>query len=1069
MKTQFLIILLAVLTAAFSSGCSKQGKAGKYLKSGERYLRAYKFEEARVVYLNVLRLQPSNTVALASLGAISREDGNFLRAFQFLKRAQEINPQDPLVAIEMGELQFFIGDHEKSRSEALNLLNKKQMIDRAARLLTLTSTAKPQLEEARLHLEPLVKANPASRTLNEAWGHWLLRQGQTNEAIASFQKAIDLDKNSEDAYIALASFYRSRNDLEEARKVLEEAGHHIPPASRSGLLLVDVLIKSGLIDETKKLLTQIVDRRPGFISAWTYQAEVEFVEKKFAEAAKRATHILSQDPTSYAALMMKGRVAMAGNQWKEAIEQFQQIIKFYPKAVEPRYQLAVAQLLNDEVALALMSLDSALQINPGHSGALLLRAQVHLRTGAISRAVQSLSDYVGGNSTNLQAYLLLAQAYMATNDSPQALQVYQKASTAFPKNPEPIFMSGMVHLYDKRTNEATQFFEKTLQVAPNFFPAVTRLAGIDVSRKNVPGAIQRVKSYLSGHTNAEALIVLARLTNLNGDAKEAEAILQQAVDLEAESGIATQELVKLYLSKTNYTAALQTIEKGLAEKPDDLRLLVRAALIYDAGKRFREASQCYERILTKATNSTLALNNLAWLYSEELNQPEKAFELGKRARQVSPNDPYAADTLGWILYRRGDYNWAISLLRESAQKLPEVAEVQAHLGLALYKQGDEPASLEALQRSIASGEDFREKTNVLSALAILKIDPRQPGSDAINQLNQRLSKQPSDPVALAKLGQIHEWKGDSEAARHTYHKLLQVNPSSLPALISLARLELYQFKNKEKAIESIQKITSDQMQNPATAASVGRLLLDAGEVKRAYDILSVTARDPSALPDTILASAFAALRMGRLADAEAGFKRLSPLKDSNPGRAASTFLSLIQAYKSRNQAKIDEATVSQLLGNDPANEFGRLLRGIIQERAAKWQEARASYQDLLKENPHFALASKHLAMVESVHSKNGDSALALATKARETIDNDYELLTLLAQLNYQKANYSRALAFASDSLRLDANQPDALYYLGLAQFQSGDKRNGTNTLKRALTLAPQNPLASQAQKFLVTP
>ena len=49
----------------------------------------------------------------------------------------------------------------------------------------------------------------------------------------------------------------------------------------------------------------------------------------------------------------------------------------------------------------------------------------------------------------------------------------------------------------------------------------------------------------------------------------------------------------------------------------------------------------------------LALNNLAVLYSDDLGQLDKAYDLAKKAREVAPNDPHIADTLGWILYKEG--------------------------------------------------------------------------------------------------------------------------------------------------------------------------------------------------------------------------------------------------------------------------------------------------------------------------------------------------------------------------------------------------------------------------------
>src|SRR5207247_6497865 len=82
-----------------------------------------------------------------------------------------------------------------------------------------------------------------------------------------------------------------------------------------------------------------------------------------------------------------------------------------------------------------------------------------------------------------------------------------------------------------------------------------------------------------------------------------------------------------------------------------------------------------------------ALSTLAYMYSERLARIEEAYKMARRAKDLLPNEPYSADTLGWILYKRGEYSWALNLLEESAEKMPANAEVQFHLGMAHYKIG----------------------------------------------------------------------------------------------------------------------------------------------------------------------------------------------------------------------------------------------------------------------------------------------------------------------------------------------------------------------------------------------
>jgi Flp pilus assembly protein TadD len=52
-----------------------------------------------------------------------------------------------------------------------------------------------------------------------------------------------------------------------------------------------------------------------------------------------------------------------------------------------------------------------------------------------------------------------------------------------------------------------------------------------------------------------------------------------------------------------------------------------------------------------------------------------------------------------MLYKRGDYEQALTLLSKSAAKCLDNAEMQFHLGMAHYMMGHEEAALTALRQA----------------------------------------------------------------------------------------------------------------------------------------------------------------------------------------------------------------------------------------------------------------------------------------------------------------------------------------------------------------------------------
>ena len=145
------------------------------------------------------------------------------------------------------------------------------------------------------------------------------------------------------------------------------------------------------------------------------------------------------------------------------------------------------------------------------------------------------------------------------------------------------------------------------------------------------------------------------------------------------------------------------------------------AFIHTSLKHFDAARDAYEKVLDVNPNLALALNNLAALYSDNLGQLDKAYDLAKKAAAIAPNEPHVADTLGWIAFKKGDYADALPALQESAAKLPDSAEIQYHVGMAHYMLGQEEPARVALKKAADASADFAGKDDARKRLALLSI------------------------------------------------------------------------------------------------------------------------------------------------------------------------------------------------------------------------------------------------------------------------------------------------------------------------------------------------------------
>src|SRR5262249_8829708 len=166
--------------------------------------------------------------------------------------------------------------------------------------------------------------------------------------------------------------------------------------------------------------------------------------------------------------------------------------------------------------------------------------------------------------------------------------------------------------------------------------------------------------------------------------------------------------------------AVSQLQGALSKNPNNGPTLMILALLYERMQDFPKARDFYEKVLLKNPNFVPALNNLAYLYTERLNNLDRAYDLARKARELQGQDPSVADTFGWVLYKRGDYQQALTILQESAQKAADRPEIQFHLGMTAYMMGQTELARAALKKAASAAKDFPGKQESKRRLALLE-------------------------------------------------------------------------------------------------------------------------------------------------------------------------------------------------------------------------------------------------------------------------------------------------------------------------------------------------------------
>jgi tetratricopeptide (TPR) repeat protein len=812
----FMLLLLAISTA----GCSKGEPTNEeLLSSAEAAFAAGQWDKAEIDYRKVLSRAPEDQAALRQLGIIYLDQGQIVQAYPLLKKLVDLQPDDPEVQLKLATVYLSGRDFRQARDAASQVLEKQPGNGQALLLLADASQTPDEIADARKRIQSMREKDQDRASYHLALAALDLRQNEQPRAESELKTALDLDPKSSEARAALAAMYWSRNDLKEADQAFKTAVELSPPRSPVRLRYADFLLRTGANAEAKKILEETNQKIPDYLPARVLLMKMACAERQDDNCVARVKNVLSQDSINYDALYQDGVLNLSKGDAIGAIRDFEFLSSAYRQNALVRYQLALAYLLhsnskdlNEEarrkaVDAAESRLNEAVSLQPRFGPAALVLAELKMRKGNPAAAVELLEPLTKEQPQVEQAQYLLATAYLAQRKSDQALAIYQKMTELFPKDPRPSFLMGSVLLGEGKQADARKAFEKANEISPDYLPPVEKLVDLDLADKQYAAAMDRVQKVIDKDPKlASPWGLRAKIYLAQRDFARAEPDLLKAIELDPKLEPAYQLLAQLYVASNRQEEAIAKLTAFVENNkgPSAAPALMQLGMINDQLKHFDAARDAYEKLLTVAPNMPLALNNLAVLYSEHFGQLDKAYELAKRAKEAA-NEPHIADTLGWILYKQGDYNGALPLLQESAGKLPNLPEIQLNLGMTYYMLGEEEPARVALQNAVDASADFPAKDEARRRLSMLAIPAGTVNATVRTQLENYLRESPKDPVALTRFAEVQQRAGAVDQAVKTYEQALADNPSYAPAMRQLALLYGQLSTDSPKAYELVTK------------------------------------------------------------------------------------------------------------------------------------------------------------------------------------------------------------------------------------------------------------------------
>jgi tetratricopeptide (TPR) repeat protein len=155
--------------------------------------------------------------------------------------------------------------------------------------------------------------------------------------------------------------------------------------------------------------------------------------------------------------------------------------------------------------------------------------------------------------------------------------------------------------------------------------------------------------------------------------------------------------------------AVTTFEEALHEAQGENERMLNARFYFDYGAAadlaglYDKAADLFRKsIVLDPASAAEAYNYIGFMWAEHNVHLNEAEDMIVRALQLDPNNGAYLDSLGWLYYRKGKYDEALSELLRAAQNLtrddPIVFE---HIGDTYSKLNRAPQALDFWQKAIA--------------------------------------------------------------------------------------------------------------------------------------------------------------------------------------------------------------------------------------------------------------------------------------------------------------------------------------------------------------------------------
>jgi len=374
------------------------------------------------------------------------------------------------------------------------------------------------------------------------------------------------------------------------------------------------------------------------------------------------------------------------------------LVKPYKKSAYAQYATAAIAMQAGDTEYAEERALRAIELDPEWTKAKLLYARTMLLSGRQDEAIDYTARLIGDDpDPDPDARMELALMMMTAGRDDDALSQINQILLEQPSRADALRMMAIINFRLENLDAAWADFQDLLASGRFTMDALYYLARI----ADVRGEHERaVRLYSQVQSGPNVVVSQRRASALIAyQMEDPQKALQQLEEFGNKNPGHAIDMVlaraQLLASLEEYDEALGYYDKYVMYRPDDeSALLGRGELLLRMG-RLDDSIEQYRAAADRWPESAMSLNALGYTLADRTDQYREAEKLIRKALELDPDSAAIIDSLGWVLFKQGDYEAALAELRRAYEKLDD-HEVAAHIVETLVALERHDEALEVL-------------------------------------------------------------------------------------------------------------------------------------------------------------------------------------------------------------------------------------------------------------------------------------------------------------------------------------------------------------------------------------